>query len=295
MDWYKSYNLIKDGDGYTVVITLNPEPTEFSSELLSDVKENLLELDEQIKKLICDKFSDVKINSVKLMLGTVIVASMPFVANPQVQAADITQTVATTQAASITQLSTTGVVTASRLNMRSGPSTSYSIMHVLWNGNTVKVTGQLGNWYQIKLSDGRTGWVSKLYLQVNLRQAKVDLAIKTAKSLLGTPYVWSGESPQEGGFDCSGLTQYAFKNAGYSLKRASADQATQGTYVSRDKLQPGDLVFFSFTANGVINHVGIYIGNGIMIHSPKTGDVVKTATITTSYWQTRFVTARRII
>lgn len=295
MDWYKSYKLIKDGDGYIVVIILNPDNTEFSSEILSDVKENLLEIDEQIKKLICDKFADVKVNSVKLMLGTIIVASMPFATHTKVKAADITQTVSTTQKANIIQLNATGIVTASRLNMRRGPATSYSIMHVLWNGNTVKVIGQSGDWYQVKLSDGRTGWVSKLYLKVDLRQAKIDLVIKTAKSLLGTPYVWGGESLQEGGFDCSGLTQYVFKNAGYNLERVSPDQANQGTYVSRDKLQPGDLVFFSFTANGIINHVGIYIGNGIMIHSPKSGDVVKTTDITTSYWQTRFLTARRII
>ena len=54
-------------------------------------------------------------------------------------------------------------------------------------------------------------------------------------------------------------------------------------------------MFFSFEGNGVVNHVGIYIGDGKMIHSPKTGDVVKVANITTSYWQSRFVTGKRMI
>jgi cell wall-associated NlpC family hydrolase len=296
MDWYKDYRLVKDNDEYNVVITLNPNNTEFSEELISDFKENLLELDDAIRKLIEEKFSDVKVNSVKLMLGTAIVASIPFMMNSKVHAAEITSaTTTSSQSAGITQLDTTGIVTASRLNMRSGPGTSYGIIHVLWQGNKVKVIGQSGDWYQIKLSNGRIGWVSSAYLQVDLRQQKIDTVIATAKSLLGTPYVWGGESLEEGGFDCSGLTLYIFQKAGYTLNRISSEQAKQGVLVSRQDLQPGDLIFYSFEANGVINHVGLYIGEGKMIHSPKTGDVVKTTDITTSYWQTRFVTARRII
>lgn len=196
---------------------------------------------------------------------------------------------------------TMGVVTATKLNVRTGPSTSYSIMHVLWNGNQVPIIDDSGNWYKIRLSDGRTGWVSKTYLRVNQpnqadsKQQKIDKVIATAKSLIGTPYVYGGESPQEGGFDCSGLTQYAYKQAGYTLNRISSDQAKQGISVSQSNLQPGDLVFFSFNGNNKIDHVGIYIGNGQMIHSPRTGSTVKTVNINVSYWQQRYVTARRII
>jgi cell wall-associated NlpC family hydrolase len=60
-------------------------------------------------------------------------------------------------------------------------------------------------------------------------------------------------------------------------------------------MQPGDLVFFSFNSNDKIDHVGIYIGNGQMIHSPKTGDTVKITNINVTYWQQRYVTSRRII
>lgn len=292
MNWYNEYRLVEDNDGYIVEISLNIDSAEFSQEFTEKFKENLLEFDDKINKFIEENFKDIKINSIKLMVGTMLVATIPFAGLPNAQAADVTP-ISTTQSAT-TALNTTGTVTASKLNMRSGASTSYSIIHVLWQGNKVKVIGQSGDWYRIQLSDGRTGWVSKLYLQVDLRQQKVDTVIATAKSLIGTPYVWGGESLAEGGFDCSGLTQYVFGKVGYTLNRISIDQSKQGVYTSWANLKPADLVFFGFNCDGVINHVGIYIGNGIMIHSPKTGDTVKTTDITTSYWQTRFVTARRI-
>lgn len=298
MDWYKDCKLVQNGDQYIVEIYLNKDSTEFSKEFFSNIKENVLQLDDQIKKLVREKYSDVKVHSIKILVGSLIVASIPLVGAFKAQAADVTQTgtqATATQSTGITALNTTGIVTASRLNMRTGPSTSYSIMHVLWSGNRVRVIGQSGSWYQIRLSDGRTGWVYKTYLQLDTRQQKIDTVIRTAKSLIGTPYVWGGESPSEGGFDCSGLTQYVFKQAGYTLNRTSTDQSRQGIYVSRASIQPGDLIFYSFNNDGVISHVGLYIGNGQMIHSPKAGDTVKMTDITTSYWQTRYVTARRII
>lgn len=299
MDWYKSYQLVKDGEGYTLEIRLNPQASEFSKDIDSSFKENLLNLDDQIKELVKERFGDIKINTIKLLLGTLTVATIPFI-GPFAMSAKAstyptsTQTTTTTASTAIT-LNTTGVVTASQLNVRQGPSTSYAIIHRLWLGNVVKVTGSVGSWYRIQLSDGRTGWVSGAYLRVNDREQAIDKVVQTAKSLLGTPYVWGGESLSEGGFDCSGFTQYVYKQVGYSLNRISSDQAKQGTYVARTELQRGDLVFYSFQANGIIDHVGIYIGDGQMIHSPKAGDTVKTTYIGTSYWQTRFVTARRII
>jgi cell wall-associated NlpC family hydrolase len=300
MSWYRDYKLVKDNDGFTVEIYLTSNTPEFSEEFLANVKRNVLALDKEIEKLVQEKFPDVKVNSVKLMLGALVVGSIPFMPHTKAHAAEITpgvqQTSTTTSTASI---STTGVVTASRLNMRTGPSTSYSIMHVLWQGNRVKVIGESSGWYQIKLSDGRTGWVSSAYLRldapIDSRQQKIDTVISSAKALLGTPYVWGGRSLADGGFDCSGLTQYVYGKAGIALNRISADQATQGIAVSRANLQPGDLVFYSLANDGRISHVGIYIGDGKMIHSPKTGDVVKTTDITTAFWENIFITARRVI
>jgi cell wall-associated NlpC family hydrolase len=197
------------------------------------------------------------------------------------------------------RLSNQAKVTASQLNVRSGPSTAYSIIHVLRQGEAVEIISESNGWYQIRLADGRVGWSSGQYLSLNnqasARQAKVDAVINRAKSFLGTPYVWGGASPSDGGFDCSGFTQYVFAQSGYTLNRVSKDQALNGTYVPRGSTEPGDLVFYSHAQNGVIDHVGIYLGDGRMIHSPKTGDVVRIADVTTDYWTSRYVTTRRII
>ncbi len=117
-------------------------------------------------------------------------------------------------------------------------------------------------------------------------QAIVD----TAMQYLGVPYVWGGTSPA--GFDCSGLVQYVCRKNGISVSRVAADQRGDGTYVSRDNLQPGDLVFFD--GGSGIHHVGIYVGNGNMIHAPQTGDVVKISSIDTPYRINQYAGAVRV-
>jgi cell wall-associated NlpC family hydrolase len=291
MSFYKNYRLVEDAQGFTLEIYLDPDSEEFSSELFAGDKENALRFDEQIKKLIQEKFSDVKINSVKLILGSILVATLSVL--PSVN------TFAATTTASALSFNRTAAVTASSLNLRSRPSTTSSVIHMLWRGNIVKIIGESNGWYHIRLSDGRVGWASGQYLRLNnqatTRQEKVNSVIAYSKSLLGTPYVYGGDSPSDGGFDCSGFTKHVFGKYGYTLNRISKDQALNGTYVSRAYLQPGDLIFYSFEGNGVISHVGIYLGNGRMINSPKKGDVVKISDVSTNYWTSRYVTARRII
>ena len=102
-----------------------------------------------------------------------------------------------------------------------------------------------------------------------------QIAVDTAMAQRGKPYVWAASGP--GSFDCSGLTAYAYKAAGISLPHSSALQSRTGQAVSRAALQPGDLVFFY----SPVSHVGIYIGNGQMVHAPTSGDVVKVASIDT--------------
>jgi cell wall-associated NlpC family hydrolase len=94
-------------------------------------------------------------------------------------------------------------------------------------------------------------------------------AISEARAQLGKPYSWGGGGP--GSFDCSGLTAWAWRAGGVNLPHNAAAQQGSGTSVSRGDLQPGDLVFFGSPAY----HVGIYVGDGMMIHAPTTGDVVK--------------------
>ncbi len=101
------------------------------------------------------------------------------------------------------------------------------------------------------------------------------LAIAFAFERLGTPYLWGGEGTVEDGgrFDCSGLTQAAYRQAGVALPRTSRQQWYAGTHVDRSQLLPGDLVFFAWDRNdpGSIHHVGIYVGNGHMIDAPYSG------------------------
>ncbi len=99
--------------------------------------------------------------------------------------------------------------------------------------------------------------------------ASAQAVLNYAYKFIGTPYVWGGSTPS--GFDCSGFTSYVFRNFGINLPRVSRSQATVGTKVAYADLQPGDLVFFG---SGSISHVGIYIGNGNMVDSPRPGKSV---------------------
>jgi cell wall-associated NlpC family hydrolase len=109
-----------------------------------------------------------------------------------------------------------------------------------------------------------------------------------AMQYLGTPYVWGGASP--GGFDCSGFAMYFYSQVGVSLPHNAAMQYnTVGTYVSRDQLEPGDLVFFDG-----LGHMGIYIGGGQFIHAPHTGDVVKISSLSDSWYSSTYVGAKRV-
>ena len=108
-----------------------------------------------------------------------------------------------------------------------------------------------------------------------------------AMQYLGVPYVWGGASPS--GFDCSGFIMYVYAQVGVSLPHHAASQYGMGTPVSRDALEPGDLVFF----NG-LGHAGIYIGGGQFIHAPHTGDVVKISSLSDSWYAATWVGARRL-
>ncbi|MBB1252851.1 C40 family peptidase [Streptomyces sp. OF3] len=99
-------------------------------------------------------------------------------------------------------------------------------------------------------------------------------AISYARGALGKPYVWGATGPNS--FDCSGLTQAAWRSAGVSLPRTTYTQVNAGRRISRDQLAPGDLVFFY----SGLTHVGLYVGNGQMIHAPRPGTPVRYAPIT---------------
>jgi len=97
-------------------------------------------------------------------------------------------------------------------------------------------------------------------------------AARIALSFQGVPYVWGGESPS--GFDCSGLAAYAYRQIGKSVPHYTYAIWQQFPQVPYEQLQPGDMVFFSG-----LGHMGIYIGNGNMVHAPQTGDVVRVTSL----------------
>ncbi len=114
--------------------------------------------------------------------------------------------------------------------------------------------------------------------------------VATAKKYLGYKYVYGGTSPSTG-FDCSGFTSYVYRQHGISLNRTAAGQYSNGTYVSRSNLQPGDLVMFG----SPINHVAIYIGGGQIIHASTPSTGVRIDSLNSGYYSRNYTGARRIV
>lgn len=221
---------------------------------------------------------------------------------------------------SYSTISKVGKVNTNSLNVRSGPSTSYGVKGSVTKGNVVGILKQYSNgWYEVKLANGTTGCVSGSYLTITAGtssditsgttsggtntggntgtstnvSAKVQAVVNMVKAQVGKPYVWGATGPSS--FDCSGLTYYCYRNAaGITLNRTSSAQASNGRYVSKSNLQPGDLVFFN-SGTSTIRHVGMYVGNGQFIHAPAPGQRVKYENLYSSYYVRGYVTARRII
>lgn len=218
----------------------------------------------------------------------------------------------------VSPLDDTGLITGSYVNLRQEPSTDSSVLSLIAKGTVVRVTGSVNDaWYQVTYNN-LTGYVDADYLQLGVSsytrpvsgiangnasglvsgidsgtdlQALAEQLCDFAKTLIGTPYVYGGSLP-ETGFDCSGFTQYVYAHFGITIPRMQ--QYNAGTRVTRDALQPGDLVFFQ--TNGVsISHVGMYVGDGLFIHAPSSGRTVCLTSMDSDYYSSRFICATRIL
>lgn len=207
-----------------------------------------------------------------------------------------------------------GYVNVDALNVRSQGIVNENsfVLGTLGYGESVAIISEEDGWYKIVYNE-MAAFVKKEYITLEMTtdeknyylfQEEVyspdyqappvytpaDQVLDIAATHLGTPYVYGGSFP--GGFDCSGFTSYCFRQLGVSLYRTANDQQKNGVAVERSQLMPGDLVFFG--KGNYATHVGIYVGNDTMIHSPSTGKFVEYTSIATDWYTSRYIGARRI-
>lgn len=194
------------------------------------------------------------------------------------------------------------IVKADVLNMREQASVSSSVVGQAPYGAKVKILWLEPEWARVTYN-GTEGYVSRQYLVVPAEfvsklpsrgaevSSKGQAVVELAKQYLGVPYVYGSASPS--GFDCSGFVYYIYKQMGVTLNRVAADQMTNGTWVAFSEIQPGDIIGFK-NSSGYVNHVGIYAGNGMMIHSPQTGETVRYESVTSGNYSLRVAAVRRI-
>ena len=124
--------------------------------------------------------------------------------------------------------------------------------------------------------------------------ARANAVLMRAISLVGTPYRWGGNTP-EGGFDCSGLVNYVYRDMlDVRLPRTSRELfGLQGPRIAPGQLAGGDLVFFG--SGGAVSHVGIYVGEGRFVHAPNSGGTVRLDRLDGSWWREHYTGARRLL
>ena len=254
------------------------------------------------------------------------------IANTGVTPTDTTETNANTTAETDEPIETenpkelpvikTAYVNADSLKVRQEPNTSSAVIDSLTRNAQVSIVEELDSWYRIKIGN-QIGYVSATYISDERTEETTsrgnisreeesttttestdttpvapsgngEAVVEYAKQYLGYRYVSGGSSPSTG-FDCAGFTSYVYKNFGVTLSRTSRGQINNGVAVAKSDLQPGDIVVFNNEANTAIGHVGIYVGGGNFIHAANAREGVKITSLSSSYYVTRYVGARRVI
>jgi len=154
---------------------------------------------------------------------------------------------------------------------------------------SLKSRGLLESYYLVAPESLPASKIGDYKAESSIRKSLVS----TAESYLDIPYRWGGTSP-ETGFDCSGLTQAVYRLNGLSIPRSSKDQFAKGYSISKNKMQGGDLLFFG-PKKSKVTHVAIYVGNGVFIHSPKSGQVIRRENLNTKAWSQQFIGARNYL
>ena len=244
-------------------------------------------------------WSKISVNGVEGYVSTSFLSST----NPSTNSSTSNETTST-------PTTTMYVTPDAGLNLRKGAGTSYSVIKTLSKGTAVTVHSSNNGWSKISVN-GVEGYVSTSYLSStkpstsgsssssssnSSTSVSVDKVLDFAHQQLGKPYVWGAQGPNS--FDCSGLIYYVYKNAAnITLPRTSVEQSKFGTTVSKSNLKAGDLVFFDTNGpnNGAVSHVGIYAGEGQLIHASSSNKKIVKVNMETSYWNNTYVVAKRVL
>lgn len=196
----------------------------------------------------------------------------------------------------------------SGVNLRVGPSTGTGVIRMIKSGESVHVVGQANSaWLHVFDKYGNSGYISSSSKYTNYAgggssapasSSKGTQVVNIAKSYMGrVHYSYGVRNTSKLLFDCSSFTEFVFAKVGVDLKWGTSYQKKAGSFVSKSNLRVGDLVFFDTNGsnNGVINHVGIYMGGGQMIHNTPSSNGVAINSITSGYWSQHYVTARRVL
>lgn len=191
-----------------------------------------------------------------------------------------------------------GVVSASSAAISRMPTPNGYTLFTCPKDSYLAVTGERSGWYGVLMVDGSTGWVPKTKVTILDYQVKGSTSggafgnrvVQTALKYLGIPYKWGGYSGS--GIDCSGFVMAVFANHGINLPRVSRDQAVVGTSVGFSELQAGDRLYFA-CKGAQVDHTGIYMGNGLFIHSSVSNRGVAVDSLLKAFYVKSLVAARR--
>ncbi|MDI6827813.1 MAG: C40 family peptidase [Armatimonadota bacterium] len=193
-----------------------------------------------------------------------------------------------------------GVVSAEKANIMRGPTKKGYPLFTCPKGSYLAVIADSRYWYGVLMIDGSTGWVEKNKVsllnynvvgQKNFPNGLGAKIVNTALKYLGIPYQWGGYSWN--GLDCSGFVKAVFASHGIELPRTAREQANVGIPVDASNLQPGDRLYFA-CKGGAVDHCGIYLGNGLFIHSSSSrGGVAIDNLLTKSLYFNTLVAVRR--